>query len=306
MTEQDPARLTVLSGFLGSGKTTWLAHQFHYGALFGAALLVNEAADAPVDNTLLSATGIRVIAGGCACCARRAELLDALGEMVEEGARHIVLETSGLADPAAIREAVQADPRLEGRLVLGEIVVTVDCAQGLDLLRTEATARRQVGAADALILTKPGLADLAAARRLAATLQLLAPHASIFAAERGVDVPAPEAGDVEPELLEPLPDEPDNQGIAAISLDLSGKTDWPSFTLWMSALLHARGDSVLRVKGILRDGERRILVQATRRAIEAVEIAGMPEETLDRVVLIGRGFSEDDLYRSLRAFAQAG
>lgn len=306
MTKQGPARLTVLSGFLGSGKTTWLAHQIRHGALAGASLLVNEAADAPVDDMLLSAPGIRLIAGGCACCARRAELLDALNEMVDEGARHIVLETSGLADPAAIREAVQGDPRLEGRLVLGEIVVTVDCAQGLDLLRTETTARRQVGAADALIVTKPALAEIDGARRLVATLQLMAPQTPIFAAERGVDVPAPQAGDVEPEIFGPLPDEPENRGISAISLDLSGKADWPSFALWISALLYARGDSVLRVKGILRDGERRILVQATRRAIEAVEIAGTPEQTLDRMVLIGRGFSEDDLYRSLRAFSQAG
>lgn len=305
MTEQGPARLTVLSGFLGSGKTTWLAHQIHHGALGGASLLVNEAANAPVDDALLSAPGIRLIAGGCACCARRAELLDALDAMVEEGARHIVLETSGLADPAAIRKAVEGDPRLAGRLVMGEIVVTVDCAQGLDLLRLEPIARRQVAAADALIVTKPALAELDTAQRLAATLQLMAPEAPIFAAERGVDVPGPEAGDAEPELFDPLPDEQQGQGISAISLDLSGKADWPSFSLWISALLHARGDSVLRVKGILRDGDRRILVQATRRAIEAVEITGMPAETLDHMVLIGRGFGEDDLYRSLRAFSQA-
>lgn len=306
MIEQGPARLTVLSGFLGSGKTTWLARQIHHGVFSGASLLINEAADAPVDDTLLGAPGARLIAGGCVCCVRRAELVDTLADMTWSGARHIVLETSGLADPGAIREAVAGDPRLEGRLILGEVVVTVDCAQGLELLRREALARRQVAAADALIVTKPALAALEEAQRLAATLQLMAPRAQLFAAERGVDVPAPQAGDAEPELLDPLADDAAGEPVTAVSLDLSGKTDWPSFALWLSALLHARGDSVLRVKGILRDGERRILVQAAGRAVEASEIAQAPEDALDRVVLIGRGFTEDDLYRSLAAFSKAG
>ena len=104
--------LTIVSGFLGSGKTTWLRHQLHAGEFRGAVVLVNEAAAAPVDDALLADLArVIVLPGGCACCERQAELVALLRQISDERSRtdsrarrfeRIVLETSGLADPGPI------------------------------------------------------------------------------------------------------------------------------------------------------------------------------------------------------------
>ena len=121
-------RLTVLGGFLGSGKTTWLRHQLHRGLFRDAFVVVNEAAETPVDDALLGAASrLAVLAGGCACCDGKADLiallrkicdnrsgLDSRGKRLER----IVLETSGLADPGPIVEAIRSDPILVHYIVV--------------------------------------------------------------------------------------------------------------------------------------------------------------------------------------------
>src|SRR6202790_1360972 len=102
-------RLTVLGGFLGSGKTTWLRHQLHNGLLAGAFVVVNEAAETAVDDALLTQSAeLAVLAGGCACCDALGDLITLLRTICDarvsraQGAApldEIVLETSGLADP---------------------------------------------------------------------------------------------------------------------------------------------------------------------------------------------------------------
>src|SRR5436305_5206863 len=103
--------LTVLGGFLGAGKTTWLRHQLHGGAFADAVVIVNEAAEVPVDDLLLGARPMAVLAGGCACCAALDRLLTLLRELCDARvggepsgprAEALVLETSGLADPTPI------------------------------------------------------------------------------------------------------------------------------------------------------------------------------------------------------------
>ena len=108
-------RLTVLGGNLGSGKTTWLRHQLHTGSFGAAHVLVNEAAETGVDDVLLqSPGGLTLLAGGCCCCTGQAALLHTLRALCDDRSRsakrrlqRIVLETSGLADPAAIVAAIQ-------------------------------------------------------------------------------------------------------------------------------------------------------------------------------------------------------
>src|SRR5580704_4717638 len=109
--------LTVLGGFLGAGKTTWLRHHLRSGVFRDAIVVVNEAARAPVDHVLLgSADRIHMLAGGCACCEGKRELLRLLRDLsastriseVSEIQR-IILETSGLADPQSILAAIACD-----------------------------------------------------------------------------------------------------------------------------------------------------------------------------------------------------
>ena len=189
-------RLTILGGFLGSGKSTWLRHHLHHGLLRDALVVVNEAADAPVDDALLiGSTRLRVLAGGCACCETRPALVALLRDICDDRVGgdasapridRIVLETSGLADPGRIVDAIVADPVLQHHIVVGEIIVTVDALHGLAQIRDEDLGRRQIETADRLVVTKVDAAEPERLRRLIATLRILNPGATVVGLRHGL------------------------------------------------------------------------------------------------------------------------
>lgn len=306
--------LTILGGFLGAGKSTWLRHQLFTGHFGRVHVLVNEAAETPVDDLLLGrATGLQVLAGGCACCAGRPALIAALHDLCDAlaGARagtldQIVLETSGLADPAAIAGAIQSDPILQRRLVLTRTIVLVDAQSGAEQLQGEPLARAQVQAADDIVITKSDAVGPAALSRLSATLRALAPGAGQDFADFGVAVTrAPDPAALPLDLPELAPDRP---AIAAHRLDASGAGGWWALSAWLSALLHARGDSIVRVKGVIHTPAGRLLLQSVRRHVQPPEI--LPDadadasraSTPDFLVLIGSGIDEARLDRSWNRF----
>jgi G3E family GTPase len=300
-------RLTVLGGFLGSGKSTWLRHQLHEGGLEGAHIIVNEIAEAPIDQVMLrSSGGLSILAGGCACCARLNDLvalLRALADRRVSGARidRIVLETSGLADPAPIVGAIRDDPVLAYHVLVGEVVVAVDALHGLELLASEPLGRAQVQLADRLVTTKVDGADVERLRTTLATLCAVNPTAELSGAVHGSPVALPDFAGVAPV---PLPGGSEGAGppIAAVKLTLGGDIDWTGFALWLSALLHARGDEVLRVKGMVRTPSGRLLLQGVRHTVQSPEILPDDAGDEDAVIIIGRGFSLRALQQSLRSF----
>jgi G3E family GTPase len=219
---------------------------------------------------------------------------------------NIVLETSGLADPAAILSLSQAHPSLIRQIVVVEIVVIVDAQGALGQLQQEALSRKQIEAADRLILTKTDIAapqDIAALRP---TLRSLAPGATQLAASFGnaLDL-ANSVPDTPPASLPPLSDL-DAVPIHASQLDLGDKPDWTAFTVWLSALLYARGDQIVRVKGVVGTPAGRLLLQTVRRSVQSPEIlpdADTPVDTDNTVAVIGRGFTQDQLVASLAQFS---
>jgi G3E family GTPase len=316
-TAEGRVRLTVLGGYLGSGKTTWLRHQLHAGRYGDAHVIVNEAAETPVDDALLGRSArLDVLAGGCVCCAARGEFIALLRRLCDERSRaasgearlaEIVLETSGLADPGAIVDAIRSDPVLVHHVVVGEIVVAVDAIHALSQLRSEPLGRRQIEAAGRFVVTKIDEAEAAALRRLLATLAQLNPGAGISGASRGSDAPLPDFGNAVPEELPDLAGAPSLPPVVPTRLALDDAIDWTAFTVWLSALLHARGDDVVRVKGVVRTPAGRLLLQSVRKIVQSPEI--LPEQDQgpgredNTIVVIGRGYRPDDLRRSLRRFA---
>lgn len=310
--------LTLLGGFLGSGKTTWLRHQLHHGEMAGALVIVNEAADVPVDDMLLfKSSEMRVLAGGCACCAGKNRLIALLREFCDqrvddryEGVRHehIVLETSGLADPGPIVDAIRTDTVLMHHIVVRDIIVAVDALHGIGYLKSEPLGRRQVETADHLIITKADAVGDDALRQLRATLEVMNPGARLSASAMGsevalrdvddataVDLPALSGGDARP--------------VISTSIRLARGTDWTAFGLWLSALLHARGDDLVRVKGVMRTPSGLLLLQSVRKVVQPPEIlpdavTGGKDENC--IVFIGRGFRPQDLQISLQRFAGLG
>jgi G3E family GTPase len=304
--------LTILGGFLGAGKTTWLRHHLQSGVFRDAIVVVNEAASASVDHLLLSsANRIHVLAGGCACCEGREELLRLLREVsgstcgVETSeARRIVLETSGLADPQSILAAIASDHELSRCMVVSEVIVIVDAINGAELLRDEALARRQISCADCLIVAKTDAVESQDVVRLLDAMQGLNPTAVRFGAVRGVEAPLPdvEAG-VSREQLEPLNDA--DAGPLFASEIRVGEAAWPAFAVWLSALLHARGDELLRIKGVVLAPTGRLLIQAVRRQVQPPETLPGPSDEADgTLVVFGRGYSSEILQGSLDAFAE--
>lgn len=309
-------RLTILGGYLGSGKTTWLRHQLFAGT-FGPRVhvIVNEAAETPVDDALLArAQGMTLLSGGCCCCAGRDDLIAALRTLCDERSKvssgaprleRIVLETSGLADPGAIVAAIQGDPVLINHIVLDETVVTVDALHALAQLATEPLGRRQIAAADRLILTKTDACEPARLDTLRATLALINGHAPVGAAVLGQDAPLPPLpANAVPAPLPVLTDEDARGPIVPTQVHVPEGLEWASFAVWLSALLHARGDDLVRVKGVIRTPAGRLLLQTVRKVVQSPEI--LPEQGDMRsdnlIVFIGRGYRPDDLARSMRIF----
>jgi G3E family GTPase len=312
-------RLTIIGGYLGSGKTTWLRHQLHAGRFKDAFVIVNEAAETPVDDALLGQSSrLAVLAGGCVCCTARADLIALLRRLCDERSQtastgerleHIVLETSGLADPAPIVEAIRGDPVLVYHIMVDKIIVAVDALHALSQIRSEPLGRRQIEIADQLVVTKVDVAEEGPLKRLLATLHRLNPGASLSAAATGTEVPLPH---FEGEAPEDLPDLGGNDlaPIFPTRLHLGGDVDWTAFTVWLSALLHARGDQVVRVKGVVRTPAGRLLLQSVRKVVQSPEF--LPEQAEEHgredgtIVVIGRGYTPEELKRSLHHFAAVG
>lgn len=310
-------RLTVLGGFLGSGKTTWLRHQLHHGLFKDAFVVVNEAAETPVDDALLKGSAkLAVLAGGCACCAGKADLIKLLRNICDERSQtessetrleRIVLETSGLADPAPIIEAIKTDPILVHHIIVSETVVMVDALHALSQLTVEPLGRRQIEIADCLMVTKVDEADGAELAKLLATLRLLNPDAALSGAVKGSEAALPSFDNAEPHILTDLSGETERPPIFPAKLVIDETIDWAAFGVWLSALLHARGDDVLRVKGVMRTPAGRLLLQAVRKIVQSPEILPEQREREDNIiVVIGRGYKAEDLRRSLKYFAGAG
>ena len=171
--------VSILTGFLGSGKTTMLGHLLRRAEFSRTAVIINEFGEIGLDHELLEASEDSVIAlaTGCLCCKVRSDLTQTLEDLLQrldEGTAsfdRIVIETSGLADPAPILQTLMTDIGLIDRLALGGVVTTVDAVAGADTLEREWVSQKQVAVADRIVLTKLDLAQAMEAslrRRLAA------------------------------------------------------------------------------------------------------------------------------------------
>ncbi len=303
--------LTIVGGFLGAGKSTWLRHQLYTKSFGRVHVLVNEAAELPVDDLLLGrAERLDVLANGCACCTGRETLVAALRKICDAASgadagkiQALVLETSGLADPASIANAIQQDPILVRRIVLVRTVVLVDVGAALDQMAEERLARQQIEAADEIVMTKAVGTSRLHRSRLVATLRNLAPGAMITWAEFGVET----SQEIDPGAAPySLPEPEDAPGpIQTHRLDARSAGGWWALSAWLSALLFARGDRIVRVKGVISTPAGRLLLQSVRHHVQPPEILPNDlrgEKEPDFLVLIGRDVDQHRIQRSWDTF----
>ena len=193
--------VTVLTGFLGSGKTTLLARLLRTSAFARTAVIINEFGEVGIDHDLVAASeeSFVELGTGCICCQVRGDLEATLADLVgrrQAGTvapfERIVIETSGLADPAPVLNAVMAETGRGAPILLDAVVTTIDAVNGLATLDREPQSVRQAAVADRLILTKTDLLDGAPADALLARIRVLNPRAPLAIAVNG---------DIDPGLL---------------------------------------------------------------------------------------------------------
>ena len=190
-----PIPVTILTGFLGAGKTTLLNALLNDPALKEAAVIVNEFGDVGIDHLLVAASsdGIIELSSGCLCCTVRGELVTTLENLLRglDNGRiatlsRVVIETTGLADPAPVMHAIMLHPYLVQRFRLDGVVTVVDALNGAATLDAHEEAVKQAAVADRLVLTKTDMAGGAeAGAALRRRLQALNPAAPILEAARG-------------------------------------------------------------------------------------------------------------------------
>lgn len=317
--------INVVTGFLGSGKTTLLKRLLADEELGDTALLINEFGEVGIDNLLVEevAPGTVLLPSGCVCCSVRGDLKQALLDLYGKRSRgdipafrRVLLETTGLADPAPILATLQRDPQLRGRFHLGLLVTVVDAQHAELQERLHPEWLGQVTAADRLLLSKTDLVPANVIELLWQRLQALNPSASFALTSdidggdelllgeglRGAD---PDAEVARWQLFAPL-DKTRHGSAEVCCLEFDGALDWIAFGVWLSMLLRCHGERILRVKGILDviDSPQPIVIHGVQHCLHApVHLNAWPGGARrSRLVFIVRELDTALLRRSFNAF----
>ena len=310
----DKLPVVLVTGFLGSGKTTLISRLLQHPEMGEAAVIVNELGEVAIDHHLLRRVDERtlVLKSGCVCCSLRGDLADELRDLLSRRTRgeippfaRVIVETTGLADPAPIVYTLLSEPVVRHHYRLESVVTTVDGTNGL----REPESVKQAAVADRLVVTKTDVADPRAVRDVEDRLARLNPAAPIIEAVFGAIEPDRLFGGFERDLRELSLDEHTHQDdIRALALFLDDELDWTAFGIWLTMLLQARGTDFLRVKGLLNVGDAGpVLLNCVQHAVyPPVHLEGWPDEDRrSRLVFIGRGFEREELEASLRTFNRA-
>ncbi|MCZ2203552.1 CobW family GTP-binding protein [Bartonella sp. A05] len=182
--------VTLITGFLGSGKTTLLNHLLQDPFLTDSAVIINEFGEVSIDHLLVekATEGIIELANGCLCCTLRSDLIDTITNLVDciqtghlKKLNRIIIETTGLADPALILQALLSHPILKQALAIDTVITTFDTLSAPAILEKYSEAQKQIAFADKIILTKTDLSDSKILLdTLISTLKTLNPTAEII------------------------------------------------------------------------------------------------------------------------------
>jgi G3E family GTPase len=311
--------VTVVTGFLGAGKTTLIRRFLGSPEGQGTAVIVNEYGAVGIDDALLrdSAEETVLLGNGCVCCITRSDLQVALRRLVFDRERgtvppfaRVIIETSGLADPAPILQTFSTDRALGGEFHIDVVLAVVDAVNGDASLDDAAEARKQVILADRLVISKADLGSPAAVEALTLRLQQLNPRALIDIAISGALDPARIIEPATGERSAFLAEAEHGDGISSFVIAQQPPFEWPVFSRAMETLLALRGADLLRAKGILNvtGCSGPVVVQYVQHlAHPPVELQTWPDENrLSHVVFITRNIPERqvrDLFGAIQALA---
>jgi G3E family GTPase len=331
--------VSVITGFLGSGKTTLLRRLLADPRMGMTAVLVNEFGEVGLDHLLLRKVDedIVLLNSGCLCCSVRDDLVETLDDLASKRRSRLVpefvrvaIETSGLADPAPIVHTLMTDGSLAPAYRLTGIVATIDGAHGEGQLDDHEEAVKQVAMADRLVITKTDLAGTGPLGRLRTRLAGLARTARVF--DAGLQSgPGPDqlfdadafsvdgrGADVARWLAEEARAATADHGAEAHRHDdrigtfcLTAETPlrWDDFTDWLTLLLAARGDQLLRIKGLVNVAgrDRPVVVHGVQHVFyPPTELEGWPDgDRRSRIVFITKDLPRAGVERAFADMVRA-
>lgn len=271
-----PIAIHVLTGFLGSGKTTLLNTILKSDTFQNSAVIINEFGEIGLDHHLVESADDTIIelSNGCLCCTVRGQLIDTLEDLLARKPNRILIETTGLADPVPVLQALIASPNINDAVELQGLYTVVDAANGLGVLEKHSEAKRQVSLADLLILSKTDqlktLQQKPIPAALSRRLETLNPSAEIISKEdflKNLSIrfktsfpirnmaPANHGHDHTHNINH------HNERISTKQLYHSTPISKVQLDMFLDLLLSAHGDHILRIKGLANiEGENKPLV----------------------------------------------
>ncbi|MEP0915992.1 GTP-binding protein [Leptolyngbya sp. DQ-M1] len=303
--------VTVITGYLGSGKTTLLNHLLHHEHGKKVAVIVNEFGDVGIDSQLVMDADEEILEmnNGCICCTVRGDLIRIVGNLMEKREKfdHIVIETTGLADPAPVIQSFFVDETMRSKTQLDAVVTVVDAKYIWEHWDSN-EAQEQIAFADVILLNK---IDLVSAERIEALEQrirsvnafakLYRTHNCNLEISSVLEVKAfdlKNALSIDPEFLNESAHEHD-ETVCSVSIVQPGVVNSDKLTTWLNQLVQIQGQNIFRMKGILNvdDEDRRFVLQGVHMLLDGRPGRPWKSNELRRneMVFIGRELPEAEL-----------
>jgi G3E family GTPase len=332
----------IVTGFLGSGKTTLLQKLLSSPELRNTAVLINEFGEIGLDHHLIEKTeeNIVTLINGCICCTIREDLSVAIKDLVKRREKHqipyfdrLVVETTGLADPIPIIHTLTTEPGVMEHFEVTTVITTIDAINGISTLSNYPEAEKQAALADHIVITKEDLVDAATLGVVTTRIEVLNPSATTLVLpsmriEPKVFLDSTEHNFsnnlssirswINHEAFENTKEITDikangqrlgvshTKEITSFCLTFEKNMNWTAFGVWMTMLLHSRGQDILRVKGLIHadNMEGPVVFHGVQHIVyPPIHLDQWPDnDKRSRIVFIVRGISQEDIETSLLAF----